>query len=93
MADHPTVGATITSMKDMRCLEGEATRTTCTSVGMQPFKENTVIELNDLDHLVIAGDTQLKCRTRQQEQCDITIKLTKDAPTTLQLVGGASIQG
>ena len=80
-------------MADMRCLEGENTRTTCTSVGMRPFKENTVIELNDLDNLVIAGDTQLKCRTRQQEQCDITIKLTKDAPTTLQLVAGASIQG
>lgn len=34
----------------------------------------------------------MRCLTSRQEQCAITIKLTKEGPTSLRVLGGGSIE-
>lgn len=53
---------------------------------------DTVIELADITNLIITE--QMKCLVMSTaEQCSITIKLTKDGPTSIRLLNGATIEG
>lgn len=81
----------ITETWRLFCAEGAEPETTCTILGVR-FKEDTVIELSDIQNLVVREE-QMRCVTQRQEQCAITIKLTKPGPTSLRVLGGGSIEG
>jgi len=83
--DHPVVGG------EMLCFDYNTINGTCHAYGGSiVFKQDTVYERSDLKILVIK-DTQIRCKTRSGNPCDITIKLSNENATSMYLIDHAKI--
>jgi len=51
--------------------------TVCTVMSLIRYYDDTVIERDDIETLIISEEGEIKCRDLNRQDCSITIRLTK----------------